>query len=203
MNDSIELFPIKIKGKLLDSLNREKIKEVINYIESTEGSDVLTRKDSRSGSWSANQNFLNLDFLSDVKLEVLEFVKQYSLEEKHRCENIEIVSSWFNSINRHDVIRPHIHPNSYISGVIHLTYGAPLCFHKPTVEDRFRIFMEKDFNPQEDIVQLECVAGQVVLFPSSLEHSVAEHTADYSRHSIAFNTWPRVYGHDTARVNLK
>lgn len=197
---TIELFPIKIKTKQLESITKEKLTEVISHIESTDNKNILS--ESKSGSWSLNQDFLDLPFLNSVKTEVLHLAKEFSDEEGIRCDDIQISSSWFNTIQKGDVIRPHVHPNSFISGVIHLTYGAPLSFYTPAPEHRYSIATEKKIDQDKDVVHFEAAAGQVILFPSTLEHSVADHTADYPRHSIAFNTWPRVYGHDTARVNL-
>ena len=120
---------------------------------------------------------------------------------KHNVKGIKIVSSWANKLDKKEHIQPHSHSNSYICGVIHLSNGGDLMLRRPDIADMFTLV--SDYEKQEDMFfRVPAIAGQLVLFPSKLIHSVLSHDDSITRYSIAFNTWPTKYGVPTGMVDL-
>ena len=86
----------------------------------------------------------------------------------------------------------HVHPNSNISGVIWIKIpndSGNLYFHNP---DNFQKHKEinfyKSFLNQGEGYELEPQEGNVVLFPSCLQHEVTKNLSNDERVSISFNS---------------
>jgi uncharacterized protein (TIGR02466 family) len=104
-----------------------------------------------------------------------------------------ITQSWSNYTNKGQSHHRHEHPNSMISGV----------FYVQAVKDIDRLYFFKsgyqqikipteNFNlSNSDSWWLGVETGQLLLFPSSLTHQVAEVTTAETRISISFNTFLR------------
>jgi len=102
-----------------------------------------------------------------------------------------ITQSWSNYTNKGQSHHKHEHPNSLISGV----------FYVQAVKDVDRIYFFKSGYQQikiptenytlynSDSWWLGVETGQLLLFPSSLSHQVAEVTTTETRISISFNTF--------------
>ena len=113
-----------------------------------------------------------------------------------------ITQSWSNYTNRGQGHHKHEHPNSVISGV----------FYVQAVKDVDRLYFFKSgyqqiklptenynlYNSESWWLGVE--TGQLLLFPSSLTHQVAEVTTVDTRISISFNTF--IKGHIGDDVDL-
>lgn len=116
-----------------------------------------------------------------------------------------IKESWVNVMNAGGGQPMHAHANCFISGVLYLTpveEPARLVFHKPEgghfILSNFNRNTElNEFNvPRRQTGAVE--AGDLILFPSHLLHSVPENTGR-QRVSIAFNAIPErlsTWGYD-------
>ena len=102
--------------------------------------------------------------------------------------DLKIDSSWININRKHNFNLPHCHPNSAFSGIIYLKTN-PICgkinFRNPTPCEMFPIndtingyFGRWFFSPEP---------GDVLIFPSYLNHYVEPNLSDEDRISIAFN----------------
>ena len=199
MSEKIEtqyVFPIPIRKYKMSTLNKDRIDEIIKFI----NKDTSLIEKGSLGSHSVTQDFLKKDIFKDISKEILDCVNYFSLAEGHKCKDIRIASSWVNKLKRDQYIHPHGHPNSYISGTIHLTKGAELIFQQPHVKEMYHISIE-DRNSLEKI-SISSEPGNLILFPSKLIHSVNMHKGYLDRYSIAFNTMPMIYGPNTSFVNL-
>lgn len=118
-------------------------------------------------------------------------------ELNYNCEKLKITQSWGNKeeINQWHCI--HIHPNSFISGVLYLTDSDAYTWM--SVEsiwsnlnlNLFRTITNGAEEKLEVIHKQETVAGDLIIFPSSLRHSVNEHTMQkHPRYTISFNAFP-------------
>ena len=106
-----------------------------------------------------------------------------------------ITQSWVNVTRNGESHQMHCHQNSIISGVYyHQTIeGDSIVFFDPneSVKDRIQI-LPKDanlFNSNERILSIK--DGDLVLFPSYLEHQVDRNETDKERISLAFNVFAR------------
>jgi uncharacterized protein (TIGR02466 family) len=107
-----------------------------------------------------------------------------------------IKESWVNVMEPGGSQGMHLHANSMVSGVLYLTEvheSARLVFHKPEGGQ----FVLSNFHEQASVTEYnaprrqigETSAGDLVLFPSHLLHSVPAN-AGSQRVSIAFNAIP-------------
>ena len=102
---------------------------------------------------------------------------------------LEITQSWLNLNRPGDYHHTHTHPNSWVSGVFYLeTHGK-----NDTIK------FEKNYSPWNietdngtpftvESLYLSVAPAQLVLFPSSLIHSVPRNQTGKERVSLSFNS---------------
>jgi uncharacterized protein (TIGR02466 family) len=118
-----------------------------------------------------------------------------------------ITQSWTNYTNKGQGHHEHSHANSFISGVFYVQAVKDvdrLYFFKSGYE-QIKIHTENYSLYNSHSWWLGVETGQLLLFPSSLNHKVAEVTTDETRISISFNTFIKGYiGDDdsSTRLNL-
>tara|TARA_X000000368_G_scaffold276205_1_gene219123 strand:- start:30 stop:800 length:771 start_codon:yes stop_codon:yes gene_type:complete len=104
---------------------------------------------------------------------------------------IVITQSWLNRNRKGESHHEHKHPNSMISGVwypqIHEKL-PPIIFKNSQQRDiTLSIKKYNYFNSASFMLPLKM--GELILFPSNLQHSVPENLGDEERISLSFNTW--------------
>jgi uncharacterized protein (TIGR02466 family) len=173
-----KIFPISIHTFQYDRL--DEIPTLINLIENN-----ITHKVS-IGMTPSNlhkmQETQNLVQFFNASLEEYRNYYQYD------CEKISITTMWGNmtdamSGDRH---HQHKHPLSFVSGVFYLSTGSNTVFFNPSNLDMFHVW--KKNNEYEYIVEPK--VGQLILFPSTLDHCTKPHTDSNHRHTISINTIP-------------
>ena len=190
-----QIFPSLINGYVLQTV-KDNINDIIYNINNADSHHA-----GEYGSFTLDQNLLEQEIYSDVKKEITTCIDDYIELLKHNVKGTKIVSSWANKLDKKEHIQPHSHSNSYVCGVIHLSNGGDLMFRRPDIADMFTLV--SDYEKHEDMFfRVPAVAGQLVLFPSKLIHSVLSHDDNITRYSIAFNTWPTKYGVPTGMVDL-
>lgn len=106
-------------------------------------------------------------------------------------DNLMITQSWANKNPKGSIHHEHLHPNSIISGVMYFRLDKhlpPIKFSKTHISmlklnyDKYNLLNSETF-------YLPAVAGELILFPSYLKHSVPINTADDVRVSMSFNTF--------------
>ena len=193
-----QLFPTPV-AKF--SLDREFTQEELGFVLSTE------RMPNMHNQRSVDSYFFEREAMKDLH--------RFCLEKTNECfQNIyapkteatmRITQSWGNYASANAGHHKHSHPNSFISGVLYLKADINkdrIYFHKETYEqisfqtENFNIFNSKSW-------WLPVGAGELLLFPSSVTHSV-EPVVGEERVSIAFNTFPTgVIGSELALTELK
>jgi len=187
------IFPITIATFDIQSVH-DSYNNIENFLYDQDYVDLNDR-----GGYSVDQDILNAEILKPVKEEIEKCINAYKLNLGHDVQDIKIATSWCNILETGNSLDIHSHANSYISGVLHFTEGSDLVFHEPETKSLFGL--ETYYNATE--YRIPAKIGQVVLFPSLLKHNVASNEDIKHRLSIAFNTWPLVYGTETSKVNLK
>lgn len=110
--------------------------------------------------------------------------------------NLYVTQSWVNKNSKGTQHSSHTHPNSFISGILYLTddptptvfsqrfnHMFPLdmpCVEENAYNQRFRKY---EIRPERK--------GQIILFPSSVEHFVPSNLSNEERMTLSFNTWAR------------
>ena len=121
------------------------------------------------------------------------------------CERIEITSSWGNVAEVNQWHWTHSHPNSFMSAILYLTdSNAHTWFsmdnfwtgnetnlvYPSNTSNIIKLTKEKD---DEHLVihKQPTIAGDLLIFPSTLVHSVDQHEIkDSKRYSLSFNAFP-------------
>ncbi len=143
---------------------------------------------------SVNRNILDAPAVQTIR----EFIDRavYTYLESVVCPStdvkLRITQSWTNHSAPGQFHHRHAHPNSYLSG----------CFYVRAAEGEDRIHF---FNDTYERIQIEpksfnlfnstswwlpVSTGALLLFPSNLTHMVETVTAQDTRVSLAFNTFP-------------
>jgi uncharacterized protein (TIGR02466 family) len=118
--------------------------------------------------------------------------------------NFYITESWINYNNYNDFTHPHTHPNSIISGVYYIdTLKDDLIqFLKPKDQIRIEPTNYNDYNSGSR--QIPIKNNLLILFPSTLEHSVLHNKQipHKQRISLSFNTFVKGKINKTFSTNL-
>ena len=188
MFDTHSLFPvpISIKHSVLNINN-----ELINISKSFE-----------SGVSNNQHNTLtkNYNVLNDVRLNYVKNVIETSLKEYEKqimslkdCQ-LKITNSWFSITESGGSHPTHNHPNSIISGCLYLKLPKnhnTINFHHTSQIYKGNINVEplnyNQFN--SDNYNISVLEGDIIFFPSWLNHSVNYFDNNEERIVLAFNTF--------------
>ncbi len=109
--------------------------------------------------------------------------------------SLRVTQSWFNYSKHGEWHHQHAHPNSFISGVLYMKAtknSDKIYFYRngysqlEAVPSEYNVYNSRSW-------WLPVETGKLMIFPSSLTHSVAPVEADDTRISLAFNTFPVGY----------
>ena len=135
------------------------------------------QKSNRGGFQSPGLKWKDFEFRDHVQNILYEF-KEF--------ENFKFNNWWLNINEKGDYNNKHVHPGSELSGIWYITDNEGLLkFEDPHVMTRDRIISKVFGN--DTCLQVKCLAGDLVLFPSDMQHSVLKHTLDTPRISVSFN----------------
>jgi uncharacterized protein (TIGR02466 family) len=122
-------------------------------------------------------------------------------------EPLTITQSWINSYTPGQHIHRHNHPNSVVSGTWYWsTPDTEILFHKHSLNSSQTWTMKLDQSSNSDTpfaVQTNAIRvaeNDLLLWPSYLQHSTADHTGSQPRKTLSFNSMPRTWGSDLYRV---
>jgi uncharacterized protein (TIGR02466 family) len=102
-----------------------------------------------------------------------------------------ITQCWANRNPTGSKHHEHVHPNSIISGVMYFQMNEqtpPIQFAKSN-QDAMKLDPEKYNHMNAETFLLPCKAGELIMFPSSLRHSVPINQSQEDRISVSFNTF--------------
>jgi uncharacterized protein (TIGR02466 family) len=188
------LFPTPI---LVDNINRQYTQEETDAFMKAE-----YKSDVNNGATTTNtvlftrtKNVLKEKNLTNIEHFVLSKANEYllSLNVSDKLK-LKITRSWFVKSSPGSYGRKHNHPNSLISGVLYLkTFNqcGNLILHK----DATSLFgsMELSFGNVNELnsstVSIPPSDGMLILFPSTMQHEVAQNTSNEDRYSLSFDIW--------------
>ena len=174
-------------------------------------SDVLqTMKHNYGNLISMNSQVLDDERLKDLKSWFMSCVRDYFENIIVPKYNVEpyITTSWINHSTIDEYHHIHHHPNSIISSVFYINADKnsdQITFHKDehnTIDLSSEI---KDYNLYNSSLWSSPVqTGKILLFPSSLKHSVKSVTINESRISLSFNIFVKgIVGSDIDKAFLE
>tara|TARA_R100000935_G_scaffold16132_1_gene32071 strand:- start:80 stop:676 length:597 start_codon:yes stop_codon:yes gene_type:complete len=146
-----------------------------------------------SNQVSENNYLLDAPELSNLRQWIQEAVEEYFV--KVYCPESEvslrITQSWCNTTSKGQIHHEHTHPNSFVSGVFYIQTNVDdrIQFLKSTY--RMLEVQTKDYNAwNSQTWWLPVEEDALLLFPSSLQHSVPPVKGEKDRISLSFNTFP-------------
>ena len=146
----------------------------------------------------ANANFKTKDSyltkheqLKDLTSFFKECIDDYCNTIINSEQRLVITQLWGNKNPKGSKHHEHVHPNSILSGVFYLRQDPklpPIQFSKSNQES-MKLDPRKYNTYNAETFLLPCTSGELILFPSSLRHSVPVNQGDEERISLSFNTF--------------
>jgi uncharacterized protein (TIGR02466 family) len=162
--------------------------EYINSIQYNERNTDAMGKHSRQ---SKDSFILDNIELIQIKNFIEEKVNEFARKILGSDKQFIITQSWANKSSNEEFHHEHTHPNSILSGVWYPYVNEnhpPLLLHR---RDKSNISLRVDvptiFNQPTMSVSLK--SGELIIFPSTLVHSVLPNQSNKERISLSFNTW--------------
>jgi uncharacterized protein (TIGR02466 family) len=123
-----------------------------------------------------------------LRSKIENLVKQMAMD--LQMPPIIITNSWFNIMGQGDRVKAHRHEVSVISGALYVEAppgSVGLSFHSPLAQCRMAEVLLGSNEYNTNYHSVECKEGQLILFPSWLEHSTETNKSD-RRVVVSFNT---------------
>lgn len=164
-----------------------------DFIKNTE----YVRFPANNGFGTPNKFLLDMPQLSQLKHNIMSVCKHYIYEvlEVAPTADFQMTNSWAVKHLKGDESGSHGHSNSILSGVLYIQTddkSGDILFTKnkghynlftPTVDVPFR--QQNAFNTEGWAVRPK--DNMLILFPSTVEHSVFPSASDQERYAVAFN----------------
>ena len=182
-DELLQIFPIPVLiTKYENSMENEfKFIENLRYVEQKE-----------NGNFKSDDTYLlKHKELSKIKDFIYESLNKFTKNILQTKQRLVITQAWTNRNPPHSKHHDHVHPNSIISGGFYFRQSKtlpPIQFSK-SIQESFKLNPEKYNSLNSETFLLPMVDGELVLFPSSLRHSVPINRGNETRYSMSFNTF--------------
>jgi uncharacterized protein (TIGR02466 family) len=194
------LFPVPVYQSSTDYLN------FVNEINFLSSLDLIK---ARNNSVSKNVQVLDYHELSKCK-EICEKHLQIFIENTLDCkQEFYITNSWIARSRPGESHHVHFHPNSIISGVLYLQAeqdaGNIVLHHKSSLRHNFDFTYDvNSYNIFNSATwKFSVSTGQIIIFPSWVNHSVEENRSNSDRIILGFNTFVKgTFGDAEYSANL-
>ena len=140
---------------------------------------------------SEDSYLLEIEELKNIKNFFYESLNKYTKNINQSDQRLVITQCWANKNPKGSKHHEHVHPNSIISGVFYFRQDPklpPISFSK-SIQHGMKLDPKKYNNLNSETFLLPCDTGELLLFPSSLKHSVPTNMGKVSRLSMSFNTF--------------
>ena len=186
------------------------------WIDSLEYPDKAVARDSSDDHMepvNRGMHILNSGQLKNTKIKIKNALDYFTKTCMGVEQEFRITTSWINKIPETEWIQQHSHANSVISGVYYIQTTpqcSPIVFNKPflytnfvhqTIQITFDENVSNQYNTEHIGIQPEI--GDLLLFPSWLEHTVRPQQPNVDRIGLAFNCFPTgKFGKGTYQLTL-
>ena len=179
----LQLFPTP----LLIVPYEESIDEELAYLKT-----ISYRELQQNGNYRSDDSYLlRNEELKNIKNFLGEAVDKFTKNVLQSKQRLVITQSWANRNPKGSKHHEHVHPNSIISGVMYFQINEklpPIQFSKAN-QDGMKLDPIKYNHVNSESFMLPCKPGELILFPSSLKHSVPINMSEEDRISVSFNTF--------------
>lgn len=108
-----------------------------------------------------------------------------------QTEKLKVSLCWGNRATKNSEHRVHCHPNSFISGIYYLnSTPAPTFFESPIVSKKTGVVVLSDSHLDANILVNPSNEGELILFPSWLDHHTRPCPFDGYRYTLSINVMP-------------
>ena len=131
--------------------------------------------------------------LANIRAFIEAKLNKFVTEIMASTDKLVITQSWLNKNKKGESHHEHVHPNSMVSGVWYPQ------IHEQLPPIQFRSRHQRDVSLQTEkyntfnsaTFMLPMKRGELILFPSNLQHSVPVNNSEEERISLSFNSWPK------------
>jgi hypothetical protein len=183
----VELFPTVV---LRNKLERIFTSDELAFVKDR---SKYVKKSNFPVHQSIDTEILNNPAMASIKEFAIRNIKHYARSHNMVDTEFYITQSWLNlhlNRNPHPV---HLHPNSFLSGVLYFTDGAPIEFDRTspgvTKNDFYSVNISEANEYNSTSNSLSVSSGNILIFPSYLPHKVCGVPSNLERISLAFNTY--------------
>jgi len=178
------LFSLPLMAVSLDVDNNKLLK----YIKNT---SYRSNNHSDKCYLSKSVKILEDKKLKKEKETFLKAIKEY-LDLLGYTKEFKILNSWSTKVEKNHQSQPHVHTNTWISGVYYTQDNSSIRFIKNWSSSSF---FNLEFNNSNNIYSatkwdLKVKKNTLLIFPSELQHKIKKNELEENRYSIAFNVLP-------------
>ena len=186
----LDLFAVPLYRTIIGAPNQSE-QEHIEGVAMTEGRSTALN--------STNLHILDVIQLRELRHKVESGIQEYmdhlGVDQDKIAMNI--TTSWVNRYDKGHSTHQHHHSNSIISGVYYLADcddTAPIHFHRAPGyvnlwPNTVNLPIKQHNALNIDVITVIPKAGELIMWPSHLAHSVPPNQSDTPRYTIAFNTF--------------
>ena len=182
-DELLMVFPTPVQiYKYENSIEKE-----LKYIEGVEWKQQVSNYNFKSKDTYLSEHEELKDIVSFFK----ECIDDYCNTIVNSEQRLVITQLWANRNPKGSKHHEHVHPNSIISGVFYLRQDPklpPIQFSKSN-QHAMKLDPRKYNTYNAETFLLPCTTGELILFPSSLRHSVPVNMGEEERISLSFNTF--------------
>ena len=182
-DELLMVFPTPVQiYKYENSIEKE-----LKYIEGVEWKQQVSNYNFKSKDTYLSEHEELKDIVSFFK----ECIDDYCNTIVNSEQRLVITQLWANRNPKGSKHHEHVHPNSIISGVFYLRQDPklpPIQFSKSN-QHAIKLDPRKYNTYNAETFLLPCTAGELILFPSNLRHSVPVNMGEEERISLSFNTF--------------
>ena len=183
------------------------IEEEFNYIQNLE----YIPNGADTGKWEYGTNFRTKDThllrhkeLSKIKDFIDESLNKFTTEVLKTKQKMIVTQSWCNKNPPNTEHPVHHHPNSIISGVFYFKQNKNL----PPIQlvnqvSTFLLDIEEFNALNSRMFSVPMKDGELILFPSTVWHTVLPNQGKETRYSMSFNTFANELGTTEGLTELK
>ena len=192
--NEIDIFPVAVtmyRNEKYLSMN-SKLMELIDQ-EETSGPQGIRNKDGQTlhPLQTKNTHLHEKEEYAFFYDWVNACLENYHQTYRLNTEGLRVNLSWANISPKMNEHRPHVHPNSWLSGIYYCTPNTPpTYFDTPLPHSRHGIVVQSESKLSQNVWQCPSEIGTLVLFPSWLKHFTMPTTFEGTRMTISINVMP-------------
>ena len=162
-------------------------------ISNAEELNLVFGKAMKAGFKSCVTNNLNQVDADLIKNTLIKEVKTYYKEATDKDYNFKLFSSWSSITNKYEFVTPHAHPAHMVVGVYYVKTSencGDLLLHDARGANDFDVLYEKNKYgtlSHRSAYRYTPKAGELIIFPAYVIHSVEPNMSDETRISIGLN----------------